>query len=296
LSLRSYSLPRHGRRALVASSLTAALVFVPGVAAAEDPTDLGSGVTETLEEVTGELEGGELEGGGLEGGELEGGGLEGGELEGGELEGGGLEGGELEGGGLEGGELEGGELEGGELEGDPSAELAALLEGLGLPEGCVSSFQGVIEGLAGELAELPEEAPEVLTGLVAGLQEAFENQDPAALDAALEELLGADVLAQLEEALTACLPVEEEPEKPAPVAPVGGGTPQAPAPAPAPAPHAPQPVAQPVAYLGYAPTGADTARADDTSVPLTALGGGLVLVAAGAAGYGMRGRAVRTRD
>ena len=74
--------------------------------------------------------------------------------------------------------------------------------------------------------------------------------------------------------------------------PVGGGTPQA----PAPAPEVQQPVAQPVAYPGYAPTGADTARADDVSVPLTALGGGLVLVAAGAAGYGMRGRAVRTRD
>ena len=91
-------------------------------------------------------------------------------------------------------------------------------------------------------------------------------------------------------ALEGCIPEApaEEPEPEPDNQPVVA-TPEQPAP-PA------QPVAQPVAYLGYAPTGADTARADDVSVPLTALGGGLVLVAAGAAGYGMRGRAVRTRD
>ena len=91
-------------------------------------------------------------------------------------------------------------------------------------------------------------------------------------------------------ALQACVPEapaeEPEPENPGVVLP----TPEQPA------PPAAQPVAQPVSYPGYAPTGAGTARADDVSVPLTALGGGLVLVAAGAAGYGMRGRAVRTRD
>lgn len=173
-------------------------------------------------------------------------------------------------------------------------ELAALFEELGIPAECVSSFQEIFEGLAAELAESPEEVPDQLAGLLAGLQEAFENQDPTAIDAALEELLGTDVLAQLEEALVACLPVEEEPEPEPEPEPT---TPPVVHPAPEqPAPPAAHPVAQPVAYLGYAPTGADTARADDASVPLTALGGGLVLVAAGAAGYGMRGRAVRTRD
>ena len=89
---------------------------------------------------------------------------------------------------LPGGELPGGELPGGDLPGgdtgtgdaghgrrgravDPAAELASLLEELGLPAECVSGFQDVIEGLADELAALPEEAPDVLTDLVAGLEE-----------------------------------------------------------------------------------------------------------------------------
>lgn len=272
--------------------MTAAMVGVPGLAMAETPPDPTGVVEGALDELQNAADGGTADGG-TTGGGTTGGETTGGDTTGDVLPGVDLPGGDLSGGDTTGGDTTGGDTTGGE-QGDPSAELAALLVGLGLPEECVSGFQSVIEGLADELAELPEEAPELLTGLVAGLQEAFESQDPAAIDAALEDLLGADVLAQLEEALTSCLPVEEEPEpeQPAPVTPVGGGTHQP----PAPAPHAPQPVAQPVAYLGYAPTGADTARADDTSVPLTALGGGLVLVAAGAAGYGMRGRAVRTRD
>ena len=280
MSLSRSALPRHGRRALVASGLTAALVLVPAGMASAAPEDPAAPVTDLAEDLLGGSGDAAAPGAGdLPGGELPIGDLPGGDLPIGDLPTGGTGTGDGGTGGTDGAGAV-----------DPAAELAALLEELGLPAECVSGFQAVVEGLADELAGLPEEAPDVLTDLVAGLQEAFATQDPAALQAALEDLLGADVLAELEAALTACLPVEEEPE-PEPETPVVAP------PAPEqPAPPAAQPVAQPVSYPGYAPTGADTARADDVSVPLTALGGGLVLVAAGAAGYGMRGRAVRTRD
>lgn len=269
MSLRPSTLPRHGRRALVASGVTAALVLVPaGMAQAlpGDP-DVPPTVAGVLDEVEEQLptEGLPTEGLPTEGLPTE----------------------ELP---IGGGAGEPG-LEG-EAGADPLAELTALFEELGLPPECIPGFQSVIEGIVDGLPTSPEELEEAVNGLVVGLETAFESQDPAAVEAALTELLGADVLAELDAVLTACLPVEEEPEpEPEPQTPtVVHPTPEQPA------PPAAQPVAQPVTYPGYAPTGADTARADDVSVPLTALGGGLVLVAAGAAGYGMRGRAVRTRD
>jgi hypothetical protein len=277
LSLRPSTLPRHGRRALVASGMTAALVLVPVGMAQAAPEVPDNPVSDAVDEVVDQLPTDELPTEELPTEELPTEGLPTEELPTEELP-------------IGGGAGDPGPAE--EEGADPLAELTALFEELGLPPECIPGFQSVIEGIVAGLPTSPEELEEAVNGLVAGLEAAFENQDPAEIDAALEELLGADVLAQLEEALTACLPVEEEPEEELPVAPVGGGTPQA----PAPAPHVQQPVAAPVSYPGYAPTGADTARADDVSVPLTALGGGLVLVAAGAAGYGMRGRAVRTRD
>jgi hypothetical protein len=156
------------------------------------------------------------------------------------------------------------------------AGLAALFE--------FEEYAAELEAFLTALSEAdPAQVPLIVEDLLTGFVPAEGEAGPS------EDIIGGLelVLASLE----SCVPTPpagEEPEEPAPVAPVGGGTPQA----PAPAPH----VQQPVAYPGYAPTGAETARADDVSVPLTALAGGLVLVAAGAAGYGMRGRAVRTRD
>ncbi|SDF18722.1 hypothetical protein SAMN05660485_02811 [Blastococcus fimeti] len=199
---------------------------------------------------------------------------------------------------------------------DVLADLLALLGGGGLP-------------LPGDLAVLQDLLDELLGGLTGGLPAAAPAAPVAADDASALELPiplpgvpGAetpeeepeeevpaeeespelptliDGLLALGAALQACIPAAPaaptEPPKPT-TPPVAVPTQQPPAATPT--PHTPAPTAQPVAYLGYAPTGADSARADDTSVPLTAVAGGLVLLAgAGAAGYGMRGRAVPTRD
>jgi hypothetical protein len=195
---------------------------------------------------------------------------------------------------------------------DPAELLAELGTALGLSQECVTGVQEALETTAGGLTGLPAELQALLAEFQTGLQAALESQDPAAVDAFLDEVfgtgdepadaplpLGQEILAGLEElaaTLPACLPAPPtDGGTPTP----GPTTPPAATPTPQPpaaTPHAPAPVAQPVAYLGYAPTGADSARADDTSVPLTALAGGLLLVGAGAAGYGMRGRAVPTRD
>lgn len=189
------------------------------------------------------------------------------------------------------------------------AELQALLAQAGFTTECIEGVSAGLEQFGAGLAALLdfEEYAAELEALVAELGAA----DPTALPVLVEDLLtgfvpgegeaagpSEDIIGGLELVLASlekCVPAlptgeKPEPEQPEQETPVVHPTPQQPA------PHAPQPVAQPVAYLGYAPTGAETARADDTSVPLTALGGGLLLVAAGAAGYGMRGRAVRTRD
>ncbi|SDF61935.1 hypothetical protein SAMN05660662_2770 [Blastococcus aurantiacus] len=188
------------------------------------------------------------------------------------------------------------------------AELQALFAQAGFSAECIEGVSAGLEQFGAGLAALLE-FEEYAAELEAFLVELSEA-DPTALPTLIEDLLtgftpgegeagpSEDIIGGLELVLASlekCVPTPpagEEPEEPAPVTPVGGGTNQP----PAASPPAAQPVAQPVSYPGYAPTGADTARADDVSVPLTALGGGLVLVAAGAAGYGMRGRAVRTRD
>jgi hypothetical protein len=191
--------------------------------------------------------------------------------------------------------------------------LQELGGALGLSDECVTGIQDSLDTTAGGLTGAPAELQALLAEFQTGLQTALESQDFAALDAFLAEVfgsgdesadaplpLGQDILAGLEE-LAATLPACQ------PALPGGGGTGTPPATPPAaPSPQQPPavtpvpatvaPVAQPVAYLGYAPTGADTAEAADTSVPLTVLGGGLVLLAAGAAGYGLRGRAALTRD
>ena len=203
---------------------------------------------------------------------------------------------------------------------DPLLEgLKELTRALGIPDSCVdgisdgielilnglldpAQLEAILEELTGLLGDFEGTLEELLAGLDGGLDGGLGGAQEMQLLAAEADAIeapegapGADVIAGIELIVTTlaeeCVP-EEEPEQPAPVAPVGGGTPQA----PAPAPQVQEPVAQPVSYPGYAPTGADKARADDVSVPLTALGGGLVLVAAGAAGYGVRGRALRTRD
>jgi hypothetical protein len=200
--------------------------------------------------------------------------------------------------------------------------LELILNGvIELPLELVDALAGLLELLAGLGEGLPEipvltDLVEFLEGLpgLGGAIEPVSPADDALVVSGTETGAGAtpavteeEVLAEgemelptviqglvaLGETLVGCLvpPTEEpepepEPENP----PVVQPEPEQPA------PPAAQPVAAPLSYPGYAPTGADTARADDVSVPLTALGGGLVLVAAGAAGYGMRGRAVRTRD
>ena len=79
MSLSRSVLPRHGRRALVASGLTAALVLVPAGMASAAPEDPAAPVTELAEDLLGgsggtaDLPGGELPGGDLPGGELPGG-------------------------------------------------------------------------------------------------------------------------------------------------------------------------------------------------------------------------------
>jgi hypothetical protein len=286
LSLRPSTLPRRGRRALVASGMAAALVAVPGVAFGDEPAPVDP-VTSLLDEVTGQVPTGDQPAdnpldpitGPITG------------------------------------EPDDTEPDVTAPEGDENpppfevpAELEALFAQAGFSAECIDGVTAGLEQFGAGLAALFEfeEYAAELEAFLTSLAEA----DPAEAPMLVEELLtgfvpiegeegpSADIVGGLElvlASLESCVPTPpagEEPEEPAPAAPVGGGTPQQ----PAPAPHVEQPVAQPVSYPGYAPTGADTARADDVSVPLTALGGGLVLVAAGAAGYGMRGRAVRTRD
>ncbi|MBN1091377.1 hypothetical protein JKP75_01495 [Blastococcus sp. TML/M2B] len=199
---------------------------------------------------------------------------------------------------------------------DVLADLLALLGGGGLPtpgdltvlEDLLDELLGGLTGglgggvpaplAAGGTTEEEGTAPAATTTTApatASEEEAPEEGAPAEESPELPTLV--DGLLALGEALAGCLPALPAPGDtgtPQPAAPVASPTQQPPAATPAPVAAAP--TAQPVAYLGYAPTGADAPRADDTSVPLTAVAGGLVLLAgAGAAGYGMRGRAVRSR-
>ena len=306
MSLRRSSLPRHGRRALVASGMAAALVAVPGIALADEPApglpveDPAAVVQQLVDDAqvqvpeTGDTETGDTTGGDTTGGDTT------------------------------------GDLGGGGPVFDP-ADLSILLDGLkqltgtlGIPDSCVdgiaegvalilnglldpAQLEAILEELTGLLTDFEGTLEELLGGLEGGLGGGLGgvlggDQEMQLLAAEAEAIEapegapGADVVSGIELIVTTlaedCIPEGAEPEPEPEVE-----NPQVVHPTPEqPAPPAAQPVAQPVAYPGYAPTGADLARADDTSVPLTALGGGLVLMAAGAAGYGMRGRAVRTRD
>ncbi|MDT0277494.1 hypothetical protein [Blastococcus goldschmidtiae] len=295
MSQRRPSSP-HGRRALVASGVTAALVLVPVGMARAAPETPDNPVTEAFDDATAEtpvVSDLPLDPGTEEPEVTD------------------PEGTDPEGTESEGTESEGTESEGTESEGDGTlppfevpAELQALFAQAGFSEECIEGVSAGLEQFGAGLAALLD-LEEYAAELEAFLTELSEA-DPAALPVLIEDLLtgfvpsegeagpSEDIIGGLElvlASLETCVPTLPSGEEPEPeMSPVAHPTPEQPA------PHAPQPVAQPVAYLGYAPTGADAPRADDTSVPLTALGGGLVLVAAGAAGYGMRGRAVRTRD
>lgn len=193
---------------------------------------------------------------------------------------------------------------------DVLADLLALLGGGGLPlPGDLAALQELLEELLGGLTEAPPAAAPVAADDASALdlpipvpgagtpEEGVEEEVPVEEEESPELPTLIDGLLALGAALQACIPAPAAPaETPKPTVPPVSAPTQQP-PAATPAPHTPAPVAQPVAYLGYAPTGADSARADDTSVPLAAVAGGLVLLAgAGAAAHGMRGRAVRTRD
>ena len=172
--------------------------------------------------------------------------------------------------------------------------LQSALTPLGVPADCVQGVADGVRGLLdGVLAQDPAAAVEelvaglqgALTGLASGQSPAF---DPATLGSGAEQV-AADVEALLA-AFSACLPaLPTAPEAPAPAH-------EAPPPA---APAAAPVAAQPVQYLGYAPTGGDAAAdaaagpGDAGSVPLAVLGGGvLVAGATGAAVSRVRSRAV----
>ncbi|SOC47532.1 hypothetical protein SAMN05660748_0874 [Blastococcus aggregatus] len=196
---------------------------------------------------------------------------------------------------------------------DVLADLLALLGGGGAPlPGDLAALQELLEELLGGLTDAPPAAAPVAADDASALdlpipvpgaetpeeqpgEELPDEEIPGGESPELPTLI--DGLLALGAALQACVPAAAAPaETPKPTTPPVSAPTQQP-PAATPAPHTPAPAAQPVAYLGYAPTGADSARADDTSVPLTAVAGGLVLLAgAGAAGHWMRGRAVRTGD
>ncbi|TKJ20510.1 hypothetical protein [Blastococcus sp. CCUG 61487] len=188
-------------------------------------------------------------------------------------------------------------------------ELKDAFEQAGFSEECVDGVSAGLAQLGAGLAGLGDfEA--FAAGLQAQLEALGEISDPTALPGAIESLLGGltgappgpgeDIVGGLQTILAAlqeCVPAPPSgggEDEPAPTPPVAGPSPQAPAPAPAPVPV--EHTAKPGAYPGYAPTGAGVNEAADSTAPLAALGGVALLAGAGAAGYGMRRRALRTRD
>lgn len=177
---------------------------------------------------------------------------------------------------------------------DPStsltpAELRQLfiqaLAPLGITEDCVN---GVFDGFEDVIAALTEQGPEdlenLLTLLVGGLEDP-EGFDPSALsDSALAEALQGLAETLQEE----CMPAPPGGNEP-PVSP-GENTPPTQSPAPV---VVATPVAAPVTYPGYAPTG--SAPEDVDLLPLAALGGVVLLSAVGAAGYRVSSRGARSR-
>ncbi|MGY2004329.1 hypothetical protein [Blastococcus sp. SYSU DS1024] len=177
-----------------------------------------------------------------------------------------------------------------EVPAELEAALQQLAAALHLPESCVAgiveSVELVADGLVAvpvQLVELVSELGTALEGLAGGgglegllgLGEELQGAlDPALItDSSVVE--GLELLAETLPTCVPALPGKEEP--PPPHEPEQPHVPQ-PA-APAPVEH---PVAQPVAYPGYAPTGGD---AEGDGVP-PAVGALALAVAAGAGGAG----------
>ncbi|MGY2067190.1 hypothetical protein [Blastococcus sp. SYSU DS0619] len=178
--------------------------------------------------------------------------------------------------------------------------LQQLAAALHLPQDCVDGVTQSLELVVGGLAELPAE----LEALAGELQEALEGLAGGGLDGLLglgEQLQGAldpatlqessivEGLTLLAETLPACVPALPAEEAP-PASPEPPHVPAAPA---APAPPAAEPVAHPVVYPGYAPTGVEDDGADALPV---GLGGALLLAAGTGAGVAAYRRQWRAAD
>jgi hypothetical protein len=296
---RSPDPSRPSRRLAVCGGLTAALLVVPGIAHAEGPaapTDPLTGVSgqmgATVQDLATSVTGGDLEGGaGQLGTVLPGAGA--GAGNGGS--GSGTDGGTGSG-------TETGPAAAAAPELDP-AQLTALLAGLGVSADCAPAIQ---EDLQLTLASIPATVQQVVTELGDNLSklQADPANGAALLQDALTELTGGaaaapgaptgvplvDALQQLvTDFVTVCLPEPEAGTTPPPVAPVAPVVQQS---SPVPA-AAPETAAAPVAYLGYAPTGAP---ADSGSgAPLLALGGALLLSGGGTATWMRSRRAASSR-
>ncbi|MGY1806037.1 hypothetical protein ACI8AF_01570 [Blastococcus sp. SYSU D00669] len=261
-------------RVLVPAVLAAAVVLVPGAAAADEGTDdpLG-GITGPLHDALG--------GGGGTGGT---GSAPGGQLPGPE---------DLPQLPLPG---TGSEEEAPALPEPPAElgpeELAELLAPLGISEECVTGVYGDFQAIGEALAGGGEDLQDLLTQLVGALQNGGAGLGPEALTENDLATALQDLVTTLQEE---CVPAH------------GGGTPPPPdgghsAPPPAATPHEQAPAAPaaapvaaaPVSYLGYAPTGGTGDEAEG-GVPLAALAGIVLLSGLGAAGYrvGTRGSGAR---
>ncbi|CCG01489.1 hypothetical protein [Blastococcus saxobsidens] len=263
-----------GRQVLATSGLTAALVVVPGLARAEEPALPGAvpvPVAEVVEEEVADAVGG----GALPGTDST----------------------------APGGTEEPAPAPSPEVPPELGAALRQLAAALRLPDECVDGISQSVDLIVGGLIAIPAEFEALVAELRAALQGAAAGGGPeglpdlagqlrqilagAAAPAVVADSSIVEGLELLAETLPACMPTlpAAPPEPPQPPAP--------PAPAP-PAAPAPQPVAQPVVYPGYAPTGADDDGDGDAPA---ALAGALALLAgAGAAAYRRQWRAVRSTD
>lgn len=186
------------------------------------------------------------------------------------------------------------------------SQLDALLAQAGISTECSTSVQADIEQA---LADIPATAEQLLQEILDQLGNPGLPTSPLALtdpqngtkvlmkglaqgDTTLpvlsspdpaELLLVKDIQQLLTDLLTKCLPAP--PTVPAP-------------PTTTPPPAAAPPAAQPVTYLGYAPTGGTgPAPAGGGSAPLASLGVGLLLTgSAGVVWYRVRSRAARAQD
>ncbi|WP_347059165.1 hypothetical protein ABC795_01985 [Blastococcus sp. HT6-30] len=268
-----------GRRALAASGMAAALVVVPGLAQAEEPA-----APQPLADLLGGATGGGQARGGGSGGEVGGGagpfpGVPAGDD---------------------------GTADPGtgtdvplELPAEFESALQQLAAALQLPQDCVDGVTRSLELVVGGLAELPAELEE-LAGQLQGALEApsggggldgllgLGEQLQGVLDpATLEESSIVEGLTLLAETFPTCVPALPAAEPPT-------HTPEPPDVPAAASPAPPEPVAHPVVYPGYAPTGAED---DGTDLLPAALGSALALAGtgAGAAAYRRQWRAADPR-